>query len=84
MHTCAHLQVAILCNHQRAVGKAHDSQMEKLQTKLAEFREQVIARNGSAAGPYLCPCSCCHIAAGCSISVMQCPISLQDRPARQV
>lgn len=37
----AHAQVAVLCNHQRAVGKAHDSQMEKMQGKLAEFREQV-------------------------------------------
>ncbi len=33
------LQVAILCNHQRAVGKAHDSQMEKMQEKLAGLRE---------------------------------------------
>jgi DNA topoisomerase-1 len=37
----ANKEVAILCNHQRAVGKAHDSQMEKLQTKLGEFREQL-------------------------------------------
>lgn len=33
------MQVAILCNHQRAVGKAHDSQMEKMQEKLAGLRE---------------------------------------------
>jgi len=30
-------QVAILCNHQRTVSKAHAGQMEKLQTKVSEL-----------------------------------------------
>ena len=57
MSTRAHLQVAILCNHQRAVGKAHDSQMEKLQTKLAEFREQVSMGFRPQSAPAVCLCS---------------------------
>ena len=33
--------MAILCNHQRAVGKAHDSQMEKMEAKLDAHREEL-------------------------------------------
>ncbi|RPA81345.1 hypothetical protein BJ508DRAFT_346131 [Ascobolus immersus RN42] len=32
----ANRKVAILCNHQRTVGKAHDTQMEKLEYKVKE------------------------------------------------
>ncbi len=35
------LQVAILCNHQKAVGKGHDGAMEKLQEKLKDAKHQL-------------------------------------------
>lgn len=35
------MQVAILCNHQKAVGKGHDGAMEKLQEKLKDLRKQL-------------------------------------------
>ena len=34
-------QVAILCNHQKAVGKGHDGAMEKLQEKLKDAKHQL-------------------------------------------
>lgn len=34
----ANRQVAILCNHQRSVSKAHDSQMEKLSEKILTMK----------------------------------------------
>lgn len=34
-------QVAILCNHQRAVPKGHQGQMEKLQEKLGAIQEEI-------------------------------------------
>lgn len=37
----ARAQVAILCNHQRSVSKAHEGQMEKLSTKLKEAEEEL-------------------------------------------
>jgi DNA topoisomerase-1 len=39
MHCC--WQVAILCNHQRSVSKAHEGQMEKLSLKLKEAEEEL-------------------------------------------
>ena len=35
------LQVAILCNHQRSVPKAHDNQMEKMREKLAALQAEI-------------------------------------------
>lgn len=35
-------QVAILCNHQRAVAKTHDLQVAKLQSKLFELEEELV------------------------------------------
>ena len=35
----ANREVAILCNHQRSVPKAYDTQMEKLQTRLKELKD---------------------------------------------
>ncbi|CAI5514330.1 unnamed protein product [Closterium sp. Naga37s-1] len=37
----ANKEVAILCNHQRAVSKAHSAQMEKMQAKLKELEDAV-------------------------------------------
>ncbi|EFN52427.1 hypothetical protein CHLNCDRAFT_36846 [Chlorella variabilis] len=37
----ANKEVAILCNHQRSVPKAHENQMEKLQEKLDAVRQEV-------------------------------------------
>lgn len=37
----ANKEVAILCNHQRAVPKAHTSQMEKLQEKLTGMQDEL-------------------------------------------
>uniref|UniRef100_A0A5S6QNS7 DNA topoisomerase I n=1 Tax=Trichuris muris TaxID=70415 RepID=A0A5S6QNS7_TRIMR len=37
----ANRQVAILCNHQRTVPKAHDQQMENIQKKIDEKEKQV-------------------------------------------
>lgn len=34
-----HQQVAILCNHQRAVPKGHEGQMEKMSQKLEGLQE---------------------------------------------
>lgn len=34
-------QVAILCNHQRAVPKGHQGQMEKLQEKLGAIQDEI-------------------------------------------
>lgn len=34
-------QVAILCNHQRAVPKTHGNQMEKMQEKLAALNQEL-------------------------------------------
>lgn len=52
----------MLCNHQRAVGKAHDSQMEKLQGKLAEMHEQVrpLAALQLTRGAAFLRTRCCH------------------------
>ncbi|KAJ3680849.1 hypothetical protein LUZ60_015338 [Juncus effusus] len=36
----ANKEVAIICNHQRAVSKSHDSQMTKLSEKIDELKEQ--------------------------------------------
>ena len=36
-------QVAILCNHQRAVPKGHTGQMQKMEAKLLEHQEQLDA-----------------------------------------
>ena len=33
--------MAILCNHQKAVGKGHDGAMEKLQEKLKDAKLQL-------------------------------------------
>ena len=41
MHAPA--QVAILCNHQRAVPKGHTGQMQKMEAKLLEHQEQLDA-----------------------------------------
>ncbi len=35
------MQVAILCNHQRAVPKGHTGQMQKMEAKLLEHQEQL-------------------------------------------
>ncbi len=35
------MQVAILCNHQRAVNKGHAGQMEKLQEKMQGLNEEL-------------------------------------------
>jgi Eukaryotic DNA topoisomerase I, catalytic core len=61
---CTYAQVAILCNHQRAVGKAHDSQMEKLETRLAEFREQVNVGRGPQHAPPCFRITCSDILKG--------------------
>mmetsp|Transcript_33564 Transcript_33564/g.40569 ORF Transcript_33564/g.40569 Transcript_33564/m.40569 type:complete len:661 (+) Transcript_33564:194-2176(+) len=37
----ANKKVAILCNHQKGVSKAHDSQMEKLVTKKGELEDDL-------------------------------------------
>lgn len=37
----ANKEVAILCNHQKAVGKGHDTQMEKLQDRLEAMRSEL-------------------------------------------
>lgn len=37
----ANKEVAILCNHQRSVPKAHTAQMEKMQGKLAELQAEM-------------------------------------------
>lgn len=37
------VQVAILCNHQRAVPKGHSGQMQKMEAKLLEQQEQLDA-----------------------------------------
>ncbi|GAQ80759.1 DNA topoisomerase I [Klebsormidium nitens] len=37
----ANKEVAILCNHQRSVSKAHEGQMEKLSLKLKEAEEEL-------------------------------------------
>ena len=47
----AHLQVAILCNHQRAVPKGHDGPMEKLQEKLGAMRNEIKVWRGGAGRP---------------------------------
>jgi hypothetical protein len=52
MHTMAYadllrmrvlVQVAILCNHQRAVPKGHTGQMQKMEAKLLEHQQQLDA-----------------------------------------
>ena len=40
-HGC--MQVAILCNHQRAVPKGHTGQMQKMEAKLLEHQEALDA-----------------------------------------
>jgi len=35
------MQVAILCNHQRAVPKGHTGQMQKMEARLLEHQEQL-------------------------------------------
>ena len=40
-HGC--VQVAILCNHQRAVPKGHTGQMQKMEAKLLEHQEALDA-----------------------------------------
>ena len=35
------LQVAILCNHQRSIPKAHGNQMEKMQEKAAAMNAEL-------------------------------------------
>lgn len=37
----ANRQVAILCNHQRTLPKTHDAQMEKLDAKIQEIRDEI-------------------------------------------
>jgi len=37
----ANRQVAILCNHQRTLPKTHDSQMEKLDLKIQEIKDEL-------------------------------------------
>ena len=37
------VQVAILCNHQRAVPKGHTGQMQKMEAKLLEHQQQLDA-----------------------------------------
>lgn len=48
-------QVAILCNHQRAVPRAHDNQMEKMKEKLAALQEEIEVRTFGAAFPAAVP-----------------------------
>ncbi|KAM3390362.1 hypothetical protein ACQJBY_012142 [Aegilops geniculata] len=40
VYSRANKQVAIICNHQRAVPKSHDSQMTKLNEKIDELKAQ--------------------------------------------
>ena len=37
------MQVAILCNHQRAVPKGHTGQMQKMEARLLEHQEALDA-----------------------------------------
>lgn len=37
----ANAQVAILCNHQKAVSKGHDEGMKKLKEKMLEYKEKI-------------------------------------------
>ncbi len=41
------LQVAILCHHQKSVGKGHDGAVEKLQEKLKDAKHQLKDLNAS-------------------------------------
>ena len=43
MSCYAYMQVAILCNHQRAVPKGHTEQMQKMEAKLLEHQEALDA-----------------------------------------
>ncbi|KAL2623239.1 hypothetical protein R1flu_003444 [Riccia fluitans] len=38
----ANKEVAILCNHQRTISKSHSSQMEKLESKMAEAKQLLV------------------------------------------
>ena len=37
----ANRQVAVLCNHQKAVSKTHDASMDKLKEKLKALQDQI-------------------------------------------
>ncbi|KAG1662684.1 hypothetical protein FOA52_014610 [Chlamydomonas sp. UWO 241] len=38
----ANKEVAILCNHQKSIGKAHDEQVGKIEAKLAEMNAELV------------------------------------------
>jgi DNA topoisomerase-1 len=46
-YDAANKEVAILCNHQKGVSKAHDTQMEKLQDKKKELAKAITAMKKS-------------------------------------
>jgi len=46
-YDAANKEVAILCNHQKGVSKAHDTQMEKLQDKKKDLAKQITAMKKS-------------------------------------
>ena len=46
-YDAANKEVAILCNHQKGVSKAHDTQMEKLATKKKDLAKQITAMKKS-------------------------------------
>lgn len=42
-YNAANKEVAVLCNHQRSIPKAHDNQMERMEDKLARVEEELNA-----------------------------------------
>ncbi|KAI3973829.1 hypothetical protein MKX01_030405 [Papaver californicum] len=41
VYNLANKEVAIICNHQRTESKSHTAQMEKLQTKMQELKDEI-------------------------------------------
>lgn len=86
------MQVAILCNHQRAVPKGHSGQMEKLEARLLELQAELDAlsadyraaqRAKNAAKAESCapaPCIACTLTRLSG----RCPPTSAQRSARSV
>ena len=58
-YDAANKDVAILCNHQKGVSKAHDTQMSKLQEKKAALEAEI--REGEKKSVSSLKCVLCYI-----------------------